>query len=403
VTRAEVLVTGAAQVVTVRSESDPGVVDRGAVAIAGGRVLGVGRPGELGERFDLEDASVVDAAGGLVVPGLVDPHTHLVFGGSRHEEFAMRLAGADYLEILAAGGGIHSTVARTRAATDEALHARASSYLAQMLAFGVTTVEVKSGYGLSVEQEIRLLRIANRLGPGRIVPTLLGAHAVPKDRDRDTWVAEVVETLVPKVAAERLATACDVFLEKGTFDLAETRAILGAAKAAGLATKLHAGQFTDLGGAELAADLGSLSVDHLEHVSDAGIARMAKAGVAGVLLPGPGLSIRGPFANGRRLRDAGVTLALGTDCNPGTSHTTNLPLMALAAANHMGLSPAECLFAITRGAAKALGLSDTGHLEAGARADLAILDLPDWRGLLYRFGAPLARTVLIDGRVVFSR
>jgi imidazolonepropionase len=407
-TRAEVVVVGAAQVATVRTPEDPGVVESGAVAIAGDRVLGVCPQGELGERFGVDARTRrIDARGGVVLPGLVDPHTHLLFGGSRHEEFAVRLAGADYLEILAAGGGIHSTVAATRAATDDDLLRRARAYLAQMLSFGVTTVEVKSGYGLSAPHELRLLRLAKVLASdraARIVPTLLGAHAVPREHasSRDRYVASVIEEMIPAAAREGLAVACDVFLEEGAFAPDEARAILRAAKAAGLAVKVHAGQFTDQGGAELAADLGAVSADHLEHVSDAGLAAMAKAGVCAVLLPGPGLSIRGAWADGRRMREAGVTVALATDCNPGTSHTTNLPLMALGAANHMGLTPTECLYAVTRGAALALGRPDLGHLEPGARADVAILDLPDWRGLLHRFGAPLAKRAIVGGEVVLG-
>ncbi len=403
----DVIVVGAAQVATVRTADDPGVVVGGAVAIAAGRVLGVCPEREIDERFVVDpETRRIDARGGLVLPGLVDPHTHLLFGGSRHEEFAMRLAGADYLAILAAGGGIHSTVAATRAAPDGEIVANARRYLAQMLSFGVTTVEVKSGYGLSAPHELRLLRLAKVLSGDvapRIVPTLLGAHTVPKEHasNRDRYVASVIDEMIPRAVAEGLAEACDVFLEKGAFEPSEARAILSAAKAAGLRTKLHAGQFTDQGGAELAAELGAVSADHLEHVSDAGLAAMATAGVAAVLLPGPGYAVRGAWANGRRMREAGLTVALATDCNPGTSHTTNLPLMALGAANHMGLTPSECLYAVTRGAGLALGKADLGHLEPGARADIAILDLPDWRGLLYRFGAPLATTVIVGGEVVW--
>jgi imidazolonepropionase len=328
-----------------------------------------------------------------------------VFAGSRHLEFGMRMRGATYLEILAAGGGIHATVAATRAAALEELVASALPRLARALSFGVTTMEIKSGYGLDVDTEIKMLEAVRLLGerqPIRVVPTFLGAHVVPKEHAaaRQGYVDLLTGAVIPEVARRGLAVACDVFCDRGAFDLAEARAILEAGRAHGLRPKIHAGQFTDLQGPELIAELGGLSADHLEVISDAGAAAMARAGVVAVLLPGAAFSLRDTFPDGRRLADAGVRVALATDDNPGSSRTENLPLMASMGAARMGLTCAEAWRGVTVNAAAALGLEgEAGFLKPGRRADAVILSIPDFRSLIYHFGVNHSAAVLVGGIV----
>ncbi|MBI2897698.1 MAG: imidazolonepropionase [Deltaproteobacteria bacterium] len=383
-----------------------GIVLEGAVAARAGRVLWVGPASNAGSVPALDSTVWIDARGGVVTPGLIDPHTHAVFAGSRHEEYEARLAGRPYLEILAAGGGILSTVRATRAASDRELVELTRARLDRMLALGVTTAELKSGYGLGVEAELRLLRIAREAGaahPIRVVTTLLGAHALPDEHrhDRAGYVRLVIDEMIPEAARQGLADACDVYLERAAFSLDEARAILLAARKAGLGTKLHAGQFNDLGGGELAAELGALSADHLEELGDEGLRAMVAAGVVGVLLPGAALSLRGRFPDARRLLDAGLRVALATDCNPGTSHTENLPLMATLAVSQMGMTIDEALVGVTASAARALGLDDAGAIAPGHRADLTVWDVPDFRCLVYHFGVPHAARVIAGGRVVW--
>lgn len=410
----DLIVRGASQVLTMEPplsnapEADAdarevGAILGGAIAIAGGRIADVGTEERILDTY--RAAETMDAAGGVAAPGFVDPHTHAVFAGSRHVEFGMRMRGATYLEILAAGGGIHATVAATRAATLAELVSSALPRLERALALGVTTMEIKSGYGLDVDTEIKILEAVRQLDglqPIRLVPTFLGAHVVPAeyaDR-RDAYVDLLVTRVIPEVARRGLAAACDVFLDRGAFDAAEARAILEAGIACGLRPKIHAGQFTDLGGPELIAELGGLSADHLEVISDRGVAAMAAAGVTAVLLPGAAFSLRDEFPNGRRLADAGVRVALATDDNPGSSRTENLPLMASMGAARMGLTCSEAWRGITASSAAALGLSgEAGRLVAGARADVAILRIPDFRSLIYHFGVNHTAAVIVEGVV----
>ncbi|MDD5308995.1 MAG: imidazolonepropionase [Deltaproteobacteria bacterium] len=415
--QADIIVHGASQLLTLEPTLAHGVDDDeeacalgairdGALAIVGDRVADVGGSERI--LAEHEAPLVINASGRTVTPGLVDPHTHAVFAGSRHMEFALRMRGASYLDILAAGGGIHSTVEATRRASLAELVALTRPRLARALAFGVTTMEVKSGYGLDLDNEVKMLLAVRELGasqPIRPVPTLLSAHVVPKEyEDRRTQYLDLLVTrLIPEVASRKLAAACDVFLDRGAFDLDETRAILGAARAAGLAVKVHAGQFTDMGGPELMADMKGLSADHMEHVSDEGVRRMAEAGVVATLLPGAAFCVRSAFPNGRRLADAGVPVALATDHNPGTSPTSNLPLMASMGAALMGLTCTEAMRAVTRNAACALGLEgEVGSLVPGRRADLVVFDVPDFRLFLYHFGVNHAVLVVAGGRVVLE-
>jgi imidazolonepropionase len=362
-----------------------------AVGIRGGVVAWVGADRDVPRA--LTDAQELDAEGGCVVPGFVDPHTHLVWAGSRRAEFEARLAGQRY-----DGGGIATTVAATAAASDEDLLRLAEGRVRAMLANGTTTVEVKTGYGLVPAAELRLLDVVCALAgrvPVRVEPTFL-AHVVPAGVDRAEHLAGLIGAL-PE-AARRGARWCDVFCDRGAFDLAETAALLSAARVAGLGTRLHAEQLARTGAATLAAEHGCASADHLEHVDEAGARAMAAAGVVGVLLPTATLSTRGTrWDSARVLRAAGVRLALGTDCNPGTSWCESMPYAIQLGCLLLGLTVAEALTAATRGGAAALRRDDIGHLGAGARGDLAVLAAEHEADLVGHLGARAVLATAIGG------
>jgi imidazolonepropionase len=373
-----------------------GIVERGAIAIDSGSVVWVGD-----ESAAPPARRTSDAAGQLVTPGLVDCHTHAIFAGDRSNEFAMRAAGKTYLEIAAAGGGIAATLGPTRTASDEELMALLAARLDTVLATGTTTIEVKSGYDLTTGGELRLLRVITRAAARRaprVVPTLL-AHLVPPERrgDRAAYVDELCEQLVPAVAREGLARSVDVYCDEGAFTLGETRAILGAAQRAGLAVRGHVGQFRDLGAAELLAELGALSGDHLEQISDAGIAALARAGIVAVLLPGACVQLRLPVPPIERLRAAGVAMAIASDLNPGSSFCESLSIQLWLATTHYGMTVEEAWLGVTRHAAKALGLARTGTITEGAPADLVIWRCDDPATVPYRYGASLVDAVLVAG------
>jgi len=367
-----------------------GEVPDGLVAARGGRIL---YAGPAAEAPALEARETTHCDGRWITPGLIDPHTHLVFGGDRAHEFELRLAGASYEEIARAGGGIVSTMTATRAATENQLVQAALPRLDALIAEGATTVEVKSGYGLALEAELKSLRTARALGrerPVSIRTTFLGAHALPPEfaGDADGYIDLVCREMIPAVAAEGLADAVDAFCEGIGFTPAQTRRVFEAAQALGLPVKLHAEQLSNLHGAALAAEFGALSADHLEHLDEAGIAAMAKAGTVATLLPGAYYFVREtkvpPVA---ALRAAGVPMALATDCNPGTSPLTSLLLLMNMAATLFRMTVDECLAGVTREAARALGLlGETGTLEAGKWCDLAIWDIERPAELVYRMG-----------------
>lgn len=365
-------------------------VPRGAVAAEGGRIAYAGPEAELPSRGA---AHVVDCGGRWATPGLVDCHTHLVFGGDRAREFAMRLAGASYEEIARAGGGILSTVRATREAGEDALVASALRRLDHLLAEGATTVEVKSGYGLDLRTEARCLRAARRLGRERRVEvrtTFLGAHALPPEAggDKDAYINRVCGEMLPALAAEGLADAVDAFCEGIAFSPEQTRRVFAAARARGLPVKLHADQLSNLHGAALAAGHGALSADHLEHTDEAGAAALARAGTVAVLLPGAFYTLRETQRPPvEALRRHGARIALATDCNPGTSPLTS-PLLAMnMGATLFRLTVEECLAGVTREAARALGrLGEIGTLEAGKLCDMAVWDVEDPAELVYRIG-----------------
>ena len=374
------------------------IVDGGAVAVRKGIIHAVGTTGDL--RKSCSAKKTIDARGAVVTPGLVDPHTHLVFMGSREAEFEMRAAGKSYMEIAQAGGGIHATVESVRAASKEDLVRTARPRVRAMLEHGTTTIEAKSGYGLTVEDEVKSLEAIRDLG---CVPTFLGAHEVPRGKARADYVRDVAEAMIPRVRG--LARHCDVFCEVGVFSTDDARRILEAARAAGMSLKMHAEEFRASGGAELAAELGAVSADHLMAVTDHGIRAMKKAGTIAVLLPGTSAFLGGErYAPARRMIEEGVAVALGTDFNPGSCTIFSLPIIMSLACAHLKMSPAEALVATTINAAWACGEGEeAGSLEVGKRADLAIWHAKDYREIPYWFGANLVRQVIRAGRLDVDR
>lgn len=376
-----------------------------------GRIAFVGsRDERVRLHGDLSDAERLDGRGGTLIPGFVDPHTHLPWAGSRAAEFARRLAGVSYQEIAAEGGGILATVRWTREASQEELVSGMLARMDRMLTCGTTTAEAKSGYGLNLDDEIKQLqaiRAAAESHPLDLVPTLLAAHEIPPEHreTRELWVAAVCEEITPAVAEAGLARFCDVFCEAGVFSATESRRVLEAGARHGLTPRLHADEFQDSGGAELAAELGAASADHLIAVSEAGIEALARAGVTAVLLPGTSFFLmKHHYAPARRLIEAGVPVALATDCNPGSSNTESLPTILTLAVFEAGMSIGEALTAATLNAACTLGLGDEiGSVEAGKRADLVLLDEPDLDHLAYHYGVNPVRTVVKNGRVVWDR
>jgi imidazolonepropionase len=389
-----------------RGLRDVGIINDGALMVRDGIVVWLGRTTDLPPLP--AGTEIIDAAGKVVLPGFVDCHTHLVFAGTREDEFEQRLQGLSYQEIAAHGGGINATVRRVRAASKDELKALARRRLDRLLSFGVTTIEVKSGYGLSVADEIKCLEVIAELnaeGPLELVPTFLGAHAVPPEfrSDRAGYIRLLTDEMLPEVARRKLADFCDVFCETGVFSLAESERILTRAHDLGLRLKLHADELTPLGGAELAARLGAVSADHLLCISDAGIEALAASATVATLLPGTAFFLGVAPAPARRLIERGVAVALASDCNPGTCPTENLPLVGTIACTQMKMLPAEVVTALTLNAAAAVGRSKRlGSLEVGKQADLAIWDMPDYRQLFYHFGVSHAWRVLKRGRVVYA-
>ncbi len=371
------------------------VVEDAYLVIQGGRIVKVGQgppPSFSGP--------VLDARGRLVTPGLVDPHTHAVFAGTRVGEFLARARGEKYT-----GGGILTTVKAVRAASEEELVALAWPRLLRMLQEGTTTVEIKSGYGLTTEDELKLLRAVRRLGeqlPLTIVPTFLGAHAFPEEFSREEYLDLLVEEMIPHVAEEGLARFCDVFCDQGFYTVEEARRVLETGRRYGLSPKLHADELAQVGAAELAGELGAVSADHLLHVSAAGIEALVEAGTVAVLLPGTAFVLSEPYPPARRLIAAGVPVALGTDFNPGSCPISSLPFILSLAVLRLGLTPEEALCAATLNAAAALGLAgELGSLEPGKRADLVIWDARELGELPYFIGHRLALAVIKAGEVVW--
>ncbi|WP_190269715.1 imidazolonepropionase [Peribacillus butanolivorans] len=385
--------------------SDLGLIEDGSLWMENGLIQAVGTTKEIEELYAdrLHEAEVFDASGYLVTPGLVDPHTHVVYGGSRASEFEMRLEGATYMDIMNAGGGIHATTRMTREASEEELMEQTIRRLDSFLAHGVTTVEGKSGYGMNLETELKQLRVMKKLQekhPIDLVPTFMGAHAVPnefKGRE-DDFVDHLINEMLPIVAKEKLAEFNDVFCEKGVFTPEQSERILEAGKNYGLIPKIHADEIESYGGAELAAKIGAISAEHLLKASEDGIQDMAKSGTIACLLPATALYLREEAAAGRRMIDEGVAVAISTDCNPGSSPTTSMPLVMNLACISMRLTPAEALTAATYNAACAINRQEkVGSLEVGKQADVVLWNVENYQELQYLFGVNHVKSVWKKG------
>ena len=416
--QADLIVEGAAELLTLAgSDHRPrrgeemrglGIIGCGALAARRGKIVWVGPSSELLTAVrPMAFCKLIDAYGKTVMPGLVDPHTHLVFAGSRENEFAMRIQGKTYLEIAAAGGGINATVAATRQASKAELAFAARRVLNRMLRLGTTTVEAKSGYGLDVETEIRMLEVIQDLDqdePIGVVPTFMGAHEIPPElrQNPEAYVDLVISQMIPAVAGRKLARFCDVFCETGVFSVEQTERIFRAAQAAGMETRVHADELTDLGGAAMAAREKARTADHLLYANDDGIRAMAQAGVIAVLLPGTAYFLHMQrYARARDMIAAGVPVALATDFNPGSCMTESMPLIMNMACTQMRMLPAEAITAATINAAWAIGEQErVGSLEVGKQADLLVLEAPNHEHLCYHFGVNLVERVIKGGKVV---
>ncbi|MHC3439265.1 imidazolonepropionase [Natrialbaceae archaeon A-gly3] len=380
------------------------VHENGALATADGEVVAVGSTAEVTREYPPENAAKsIDANGKAVVPGFVDPHTHAVFAGDRSDEFEAKLRGKSYQEILAEGGGILRTVRATREASDEQLFENLLAHLEGMLSQGTTTVEVKSGYGLETETELRLLEVidrANDAHPIDVVPTFMGAHAVPEGRESGEYVEEVIDEQIPAVAEQGVAQFCDVFCEEGVFDVSESRRVLEAGMDAGLTPKVHAEEFTRLGGAQLAADLEAASADHLLHANEEDVEALREAGTVPVLLPGTAFGLGSEYADARAFLKLGAPVALATDFNPNC-HARRMGFAQTLACVEMGMTPTEALLGATRNAALALERDDgTGTLRVGAPADALVLEASSSVHVAYRFDTSPVETVIKGGEVV---
>ncbi|PMB74888.1 imidazolonepropionase [Candidatus Bathyarchaeota archaeon] len=411
------LVVNANELVTLSGENEKprvgkqmrelGIIHNGGLAIKDGRIAAVGKTSEITKAFRAE--TIISADGKTVLPGFVDAHTHLVFAGSREDEFQMRVEGAYYMEILSAGGGILKTVRDTRRTSADKIIDFGLKTLDIMLEHGTTTVEAKSGYGLTTKDELKLLEIINRLAQLHsvdVVPTFMGAHAIPTEYANAPadYVNIVVEEMIPAVAEKKLADFCDVFCERGVFTLEQSKRILLTGKNYGLQPKIHADEMSACGGAELAAEIGAVSAEHLLYASDEGIKAMANKNVIAVLLPAASFSLmRGHHADARKIIDNGVSTALGTDFNP-SCWIENMQLVIAFACYFLKLTPAEAITAATINAAHAIRRAhEVGSLEAGKKADIVILDVPNHKFLGYRFGVNLVDKVIKNGRVVVDR
>lgn len=384
------------------------IIEDGAICIVGGRIASVGTTDDLLSRLDPAGYEIVDASGRCIVPGFVDSHTHFVFGGYRADEFIMRLAGASYMDIMKAGGGIAATVSATRAAGFDELYEAGLERLAEMLSMGITTVEGKSGYGLDCQTELLQLEVMQKLRseqPVDIVRTFMGAHAIPEQfgGDEEGYVDYLISRVLPCVAEKGLASFCDVFCEEGVFSPQSAARLLKAAKAMGLAPKIHADEIVPLGGAELAAALWAVSADHLLAVSDEGIGALSQSQTVATLLPCTAFSLDRPFAPARRLIDSGCAVALATDYNPGSCFTCSIPLTFALAAIKMHMTPEEALTALTLNGAAAIGKAgEIGSLEVGKQADIVLLAYPDYKFLVYHTAMNCVQSVFKSGRRVYG-
>jgi imidazolonepropionase len=412
------LIQNARQLLTMRSDQlgprigkqmeNLGIIEDGAVALSSDTIIAVGRTKEVLDQIKIDKKTkIIDAKDKIILPGFVDCHTHPVFANTREEEFEMRIRGKSYQEIAASGGGIKSSVKALRSKSKEELIRLAIPRLDRMLSYGTTTIEAKSGYGLSLEDEIKMLETIaelNRIHPLDLIPTFLGAHEIPMEykNNRKDYIKLIAEKMIPEVAKRKLAVFCDIFSEKGVFDIEESREILSAAKKHGFKLKLHADQLSPLGGAKLAAELGAVSADHLEFIDDEGIRMMKKAGVIGVLLPGAcfGLGMK-EYPPARKMIDEGLPVALATDFNPGSSMTESMPIILSLACLMMKLTPGEAITAATINSAYAVDkANEVGSIETGKKADLVIWNVENFKEIPYHYGVNLVDQVIKDGKVI---
>lgn len=385
------------------------IIEDGAVVVEDGIIKAVGKTEDILKKYDEKDFQAIDASNKAVLPGFVDSHTHFVFGGYRAEEFSWRLRGDSYMDIMQRGGGIVNTVKATREASFEELMETGLKRLDSMLSFGVTTVEGKSGYGLDLETEIKQLKVMdelNKIHPLDIVKTFMGAHATPVEYKgrTDDYVEFMIEKVMPEIAKQNLAEFSDVFCEKNVFSIEQTRRIQEKAKELGFKIKLHADEIVQFGGAELAAELGAVSADHLLQVSDKGIEDMAKSGVVATLLPCTAFSLRESFAPGRKMIDNGCAVALASDFNPGSCFTENISLVIALATLQMNIRIEEAITAITINAAAALDRADEiGSLDPGKKGDILILEFPSYKFIPYHIGVSTVEKVIKNGKIVFDK
>jgi len=417
----DLIVSGISELVTLAGAQSPrrgsaemnqlNIINDGAIAIKGDKIVALSGTGDIIAKYSAW--KIIKAQGKTVTPGLIDAHTHPIFMGDRADEFEMKIKGATYMEIAAAGGGIKSTVRKVRQASKENLKKNAGQYLKRFLACGTTTLEAKSGYGLTLADEIKMLeaikeinasvRVRPKIGP-TLIPTFLGAHEIPDEyKDNESgYVDLIINQMLPAIAQKKLAQFCDVFCEKGVFEIDDSRRILKSALAHSFQIKLHADEFVTLGGAELGAELSAVSADHLMFASDKGLAQMKEKGVIAVLLPGTTFMLGlKTYAPARKMIEMGVPIALATDFNPGTSMTESLPIIMTIACAMMRMTPAEALTAVTINAAHAVKKADTiGSLEPGKKADLVIWDTPSYKHIAYHFGINLVEAVIKNGKRV---
>lgn len=406
-----IIIKNAAQLVTCsgfsakkgKEMSDLGLIENGTVIITDGQIEFVGQDADCPPLTDYPDHEVIDASGKAVLPGFVDSHTHFIFGGYREEEFSWRMRGDSYMSIMERGGGIHSTMNATRKATFDELFECGERRLNSMLKLGVTTVEGKSGYGMDKETELNQLEVMkalNRKHPVDVVSTFMGAHATPSEYKgrEDDFIDYMIKEVMPEVKKRGLAEICDIFCEKGVFDIEQSRRYLTAARELGFELKLHADEIVSFGGAELSAELKALSADHLLQASDKGISDMAETGVVSTLLPCTAFSLKEPYARGRYMIDEGCAVALATDLNPGSCFTNSIPLLFALACIYMQFSPEEAVTALTINGAAALGRADRiGSIDVGKQGDLIILEFPSYRFLPYHIGMNIVEQVIKKG------
>jgi imidazolonepropionase len=383
--------------------SDLGIIRDGGMLIREGKIEIVDSSEEVAK--NARDVEIIDAGGRVVLPGFVDAHTHLVFAGNRLDDFERRARGETYEQIAKAGGGIWSTVKKTRAASSEDLFNQAQTHAEWFLRCGTTTIEAKSGYGLTVEDELKILRVMRRLDeekPLEIVPTFLGAHAVPRELDADEYINLVLDEMLPRIAKEKLAEFCDVFCEHGYFTIERSKRVLTAARKLGLRLRIHADQLSNSGAAQLAAELNATTADHLEKTDEKGIVAMKSAGVQPVLLPGSVYALGSTaYPRAREMLDAGLAVVLATDFNPGSSPTPSMPMILSLACTQMKMSPAEAITAATINAAYSINRGDKiGSLEQGKLANFSIFDCEDYHELAYWFGIPQTHSVYVRGERV---